>query len=46
MKEAAKGLEFELAAILRDEIRELTARQKSTEGVGGSKKKGKTAVKK
>jgi excinuclease UvrABC helicase subunit UvrB len=30
MKEAAKGLEFELAAILRDEIRELTARQKSS----------------
>ncbi len=30
MKEAAKGLEFEVAAILRDEIRELTARAKSS----------------
>lgn len=30
MKEAAKDLEFELAAILRDEIRELTIRWKST----------------
>ncbi len=28
MKEAAQGLEFELAAILRDEIRELKAREK------------------
>ncbi len=32
MKEAAKGLEFEMAAILRDEIRELTARLKSEGG--------------
>ena len=30
MKEAAQGLEFELAAILRDEIRELRARQKAS----------------
>ena len=35
MKEAAKDLEFELAAILRDEIRELSARLKS----GGEEKK-------
>ena len=32
MKSAAKDLEFELAAILRDEIRELVARQKTTDG--------------
>lgn len=32
MKEAAQKLEFELAAILRDEIRELTARQKTSKG--------------
>jgi len=32
MKEAAKDLEFELAAILRDEIRELTARIQTTGG--------------
>ncbi len=38
MKDAAKGLEFELAAILRDEIRELTARQKSSGEVEKSKK--------
>jgi excinuclease ABC subunit B len=30
MKEAAKNLEFEVAVILRDEVRELTARLKST----------------
>jgi len=35
MKEAAKNLEFEVAAILRDEIRELSAREKTT-----GKKKG------
>ncbi len=45
MKDAAKGLEFELAAILRDEIRELTARQKSSGEVEKSKK-GRPAKKK
>ena len=30
MREAAQKLEFELAAILRDEIRELTAKEKVT----------------
>ncbi len=38
MKEAAKDLEFELAAILRDEIRELRTRQK-TSGTEPSKKR-------
>jgi excinuclease ABC subunit B len=32
MKEAAKNLEFELAAILRDELRELRVREKVSEG--------------
>jgi excinuclease ABC subunit B len=45
MKDAAKSLEFELAAILRDEIRELTARQKSSGEVEKSKK-GRPAKKK
>ncbi len=31
MKQAAQELDFELAAILRDEIRELKAREKTTE---------------
>ncbi len=38
MKEAAKNLEFELAAILRDEIRELTAREKVAEKPKKTKK--------
>ncbi len=41
MKEAAQKLEFELAAILRDELRELRAREKSMEKSGSrSKQKG------
>lgn len=40
MKEAAKNLEFEVAAILRDEIRELSAREK-TERKTEVKKRGK-----
>ena len=39
MKEAAKNLEFEFAAILRDEIRELTAREKTGEKKTKKKKK-------
>ena len=43
MKEAAKNLEFELAAVLRDELRELRAREKvddaSTVGKKGEKRK-------
>ncbi len=38
LKEAAKDLEFELAAILRDEIRELSARLKAGGEVRGKKK--------
>ncbi|PIR04266.1 MAG: excinuclease ABC subunit B [Candidatus Magasanikbacteria bacterium CG11_big_fil_rev_8_21_14_0_20_39_34] len=38
MKEAAQKLEFELAAILRDEIRELTARQKMVKRSSKKKK--------
>ncbi len=38
MKEAARTLEFELAAILRDEVRELTARLKTGEKTTHQKK--------
>ncbi len=46
MKEAAKDLEFELAALLRDEIRELTARAKTAEASTPEKSKRKLATRK
>jgi excinuclease ABC subunit B len=44
MKEAAQNLEFELAAILRDEIRELESRERLSES-GALKKKGRVVKK-